>query len=432
VFIADGNVPERIPPACHVPSKSARYSLRALNFFMADMQAGVGPFLGVFLLAHGWESARIGAVMTLGAITGVMLTTPAGAWVDASRHKRWLVVVPGICVVLASGVLLLSQRLWPVALSQMATSIAGAVIAPAVTGITLGMFRQSGFNRQLGVNQAYNHAGNAVGAGLSGLLGWRFGLPAVFWLAAAFAFVSVIAVFRIPAAAIDDRAARGLRDECGQTATPSGWTVLLSCKPLLILALALALFHLGNAGMLPLYGMAVVSAKQGDPALLVGTTILVAQATMICTALLAMRMAQKHGYWIVLLISFISLPIRGLTAACLIRNWGVLPVQVLDGVGAGLQSVAVPGLVARILNGTGRINIGQGALMTAQGAGAALSPAIGGWLAERYGYPTAFIALGALAAGSVIIWVLCARVIRMTDARGAVPRAAANSMSESS
>jgi hypothetical protein len=27
------------------------------------------------------------------------------------------------------------------------------------------------------------------------------------------------------------------------------------------------------------------------------------------------------------------------------------PVQVLDGIGAGLQSVAVPGLVARILNG---------------------------------------------------------------------------------
>jgi hypothetical protein len=30
--------------------------LEALNFFMADMQAGIGPFLGVFLLAHGWRS----------------------------------------------------------------------------------------------------------------------------------------------------------------------------------------------------------------------------------------------------------------------------------------------------------------------------------------------------------------------------------------
>ena len=65
-----------------------------------------------------------------------------------------------------------------------------------------------------------------------------------------------------------------------------------------------------------------------------------------------------------LLISFIALPVRGLVAAHLITYWGVYPVQMLDGVGAGLQSVAVPGLVARILNGTGRVNVGQGAVMT--------------------------------------------------------------------
>ena len=56
----------------------------------------------------------------------------------------------------------------------------------------------------------------------------------------------------------------------------------------------------------------------------------------------------------------------------------------LDGVGAGLQSVAVPGLVARILNGTGRVNVGQGAVMTVQGLGASLSPAIGGWMAQAW------------------------------------------------
>jgi hypothetical protein len=39
-----------------------------------------------------------------------------------------------------------------------------------------------------------------------------------------------------------------------------------------------------------------------------------------------------------------------------------------------MLSVAVPGLVARLLDGTGRINVGQGAVMTAQGIGASLSP----------------------------------------------------------
>jgi predicted MFS family arabinose efflux permease len=317
---------------------------------------------------------------------------------------------------MASALILLSQRFWPVVASQIATAIAGAAIAPAVTGITLGMFHQSGFNRQLGINQAYNHAGNAVGAGLSGVLGWLYGLTAVFWLAVAFAVASVICVLRIPAADIDDREARGLGEGSPQGARPSGWSILLSCRALMVLAAALALFHLGNAAMLPLYGMAVTEAKQGDPAALVGATILVAQGTMILAALLAMRMAEERGYWLVLLLSFAALPVRGLVAACLIHSWGVVPVQILDGVGAGLQSVAVPGLAARVLNGTGRINVGQGALMTVQGAGAALSPAIGGWLAERYGYPSAFVVLGALAVGSVVIWLACAHTIRTAGA----------------
>src|SRR6202012_1998417 len=111
----------------------------------------------------------------------------------------------------------------------------------------------------------------------------------------------------------------------------------------------------------------------------------------------ALRIAKRRGYWGIMLISFIALPGRGLVAAYLLTRWGVFPDQILDGGGPGLQSVAVPGLVARILAGTGRINIGQGAVMTAQGLGASLSPAIGGWLAQSIGYPSTFLLLGALA-----------------------------------
>jgi predicted MFS family arabinose efflux permease len=211
---------------------------------MADMQAGVGPFLGVFLLAHGWQSGGIGSVMTIGGIAGVLMTTPAGAWVDSSQQKPQLVAICGVCTVFASAVILLSQAFWPVALSQVATAIAGAAIGPAVAGITLGMFQQSGFNRQNGVNQAYNHAGNAVGAGLSGLLGWKFGLPAVFCLAVLFAIASIASVLSVPRSSIDDRVARGLRSQGKSQEEVRGLSVLLQCKPLLVLAACLALFHL--------------------------------------------------------------------------------------------------------------------------------------------------------------------------------------------
>lgn len=42
------------------PTSKAIWPLEPLNFFTADMQAGIGHFLGVFLLAHGRESGLIG------------------------------------------------------------------------------------------------------------------------------------------------------------------------------------------------------------------------------------------------------------------------------------------------------------------------------------------------------------------------------------
>jgi predicted MFS family arabinose efflux permease len=385
----------------------AIWPLLALNFFMADMQAGVGPFIGVFLLAHGWASGPIGSVMTLGGITGMLITTPAGVMIDATRRKKFYVIIPGICTVVASGIILLSQNFWLVAVSQVATALSGAAIVPAVTGITLGIVHQVGFNRQNGHNQVSNHAGNLVGAALSGFLGWHFGLPAVFWLAAAFGVLTIVSVLMIPSGAIDDDEARGLskgekEDEKSEIA---GFKALFRNKTLLILAAALACFHLGNGAMLPLYGLAVASTKQVDPSQLVATAIIVAQSVMIVVSLIATHIGEREGYWRLLLISFAALPIRGLVAAFMINRSGVYPVEILDGIAAGLQTVVVPGLVARLLHRSGRVNAGQGAVMTIQGVGGALSPLIGGWLAQEIGYSATFMILGGFALGSVALWL---------------------------
>jgi hypothetical protein len=63
---------------------------------MADMQAGIGPFLGVFLLAHGWQSGLIGSVMTIGGVAGMLMTAPAGALVVKSLPRPHHVVLAEI------------------------------------------------------------------------------------------------------------------------------------------------------------------------------------------------------------------------------------------------------------------------------------------------------------------------------------------------
>lgn len=391
-------------------------ALEALNFFMADVQAGIGPFLGVFLQARGWGTDMIGIVMSMGGIAGMLATSPAGALVDGTRHKRALIVIAGVMTVLASGLLWVSHDYRMVVASQVVTAITGAAIGPAMAGITLGVARQSGFDRQFGRNQVANHAGNVVAAVLSGWLGWRYGFGAVFALSAAFGVLAIVAVMMIRSDAIDHQVARGLASAESHPGRAdghvSGLRILLQCRPLLVLAAALALFHLGNAAMLPLYGLAIVAAHQGDPSALTAQTIVIAQAVMVVAAMLANRLIRRYGYWRVILLTFLALPVRGLIAASLIQAWGVGPVQALDGIGAGLQSVAVPALVVRLLHGTGHVNAGQGVVMTVQAAGAALSPALGGLLAQHFGYPTAFMALGAISTGSLALWLYCGAGLR--------------------
>ncbi len=418
-------------PTTSGPGRGTLWALQLLNFFMADLQAGVGPFLGIFLLSKGWKSGPIGSVMTLGGVAGMLMTAPAGALIDSTTHKRRYVILPGICTIIASALILVSQEFWVVSISQVATAVAGAAIGPAIVGITLGLVRQQGFNRQNGYNQAFNHAGNVAGAALSGYLGMRWGMPAIFGLSALFGLLSIISVLFIPAKAIDDKAARGLSQKEGNDEKASGFKTLLGCKSLLILAAALACFHLGNGALLPLYGMAASTKIHSDPSMFVAMTVIIAQVVMIGASLAAVWLAEKRGYWLVMLISFLALPLRGFIAAHMIGHTGIYPVQILDGIGAGLQSVAVPALVAHILNGTGRINVGQGAVMTVQGLGAALSPAIGGWMAQGIGYSHAFLILGTFAFGSILLWTLFSKGLKADcNHKGNEPSCAAASNPE--
>lgn len=106
-------------------------------------------------------------------------------------------------------------------------------------------------------------------------------------------------------------------------------------------------------------------------------------------------MIPSHGYWWVLLVPYLALPVRSAIAALLINGAGVWPVQILDGIGADRAAAA-------------RHRARQcraAAVATAQGVGAALSPVLGGVLAQHFGYASAFVVLGAVSLGSLALWL---------------------------
>lgn len=114
--------------------RRATRALQALDVFMADMQAGIGPFLGVFPQQRGGAAGPIGSVMAAGGGAGMAMTVPAGAFIDHTEKKRLVVIVTSTCTMLASFPILLSQAGWVVTVRRVATAIAGAAIGPAVAG----------------------------------------------------------------------------------------------------------------------------------------------------------------------------------------------------------------------------------------------------------------------------------------------------------
>src|ERR1700677_1384971 len=76
------------------PSSTSLWALDGLNFFLADVRDGMGPFLGTFLREHHhWDAGRVGIALAASQIGTVLAQTPLGALVDRIRWKR-LAVAP--------------------------------------------------------------------------------------------------------------------------------------------------------------------------------------------------------------------------------------------------------------------------------------------------------------------------------------------------
>lgn len=382
-------------------ARRAGRALDAANFFLADVRDGLGPYLAVYLLTEQhWDEARIGLVMSVATVAGIVAQTPAGALVDATRAKRLVMVMAAIMVTLASLSLPLFPSFLPVAISQGIAQAAGVIFPPAIAAVSLGIFGHRAFTRRIGRNETFNHAGNAVAAALAGVSAYWFGPTVVFYLLAAMAVASLFSILAIPERAINHDLARGLdgANEADQRDQPSGLTVLLTCRPLLVFAICTALFHLANAAMLPLVGQKLALQDKNLGTSLMSACIVAAQLVMVPFAMLVGARADRWGHKRFFLAALLILPIRGALYTLSDNPFWLVGVQLLDGVGAGIFGAIFPVIVADLMRNTGRFNVAQGAVITAQSIGAALSTTLAGFVVVGAGYSAAFITLGGVAA----------------------------------
>jgi MFS family permease len=382
----------------------ASRALDAANFFLADVRDALGPYLAVYLLTEReWDAASIGLVMSISTIAGILAQTPSGALVDATKAKRGVMVAAAVLVTAASLVVPWLSSFWPVAVSQATAHAAGVVFGPALAAVTLGIFGHGAFTKRIGRNEGFNHAGNAFAAATAGALAYFWGPQVVFYLLASMAIASSVSILAIPKQSIDHNLARGLDDAKSHDAKatgddrPTGLTVLLTCRPLLIFAGCAIMFHFANAAMLPLVGQKLALQDKNLGTSLMSACIVAAQIVMVPMAMLVGAKADAWGRKPLFLIALSVLTVRGCLYPLSDNPYWLVGVQLLDGVGAGIYGAVFPVIVADLMRGTGRFNVAQGAIITAQGIGAALSTTLAGIVVVQAGYSAAFLTLAGVA-----------------------------------
>jgi MFS family permease len=394
-----------------VYAQHAQRPLDALNFFLADVRDGLGPYLAIYLLTEQkWNEASIGVVMSIAALAGIVAQTPAGALIDTSKAKRGLVIAAAILVTTASLLLPVFPQFWLVGATQAVAGASGAVFAPAIAAITLGMVGPKGFAARIGRNEAFNHAGNATAALLAGGAAYFYGPVVVFWLLAGMAAASILASVSLPANAVDDQVARGLGKLDGAPegkVKPSGFYVLLTCRPLMIFAAATVLFHFSNAAMLPLVGQKLALTNPAIGTTLMSACIVAAQLVMVPVAMVVGRQADLWGRKPIFTVALAVLTFRGVMYPLFDHPTWLVGVQLLDGIGAGIYGAIFPLVVADLTRGTGHFNVSQGAIATAAGIGGALSTAFAGTIVVAAGYSAAFCFLAAIAGLGLVLFCIC-------------------------
>ncbi len=391
-----------------LPPRRAERALDLLNFVLADVRYGLGPYGIIYLISiQGWTEAGIALAFSFGSIAGLVSQTPIGAMVDRVRAKRALAVGALLLVAAASLSVPFAPGFWPVAAAGVAGALANSTLGTVVAAISLGVVGPEGFARRAARNEAFFHGGSAFVNLAVMALAPVLGIMVVFWLLASAALLSVMAVLAVPARAIDHDTARGLRaDESGRTRNKSLRLTLLENCGLLAFALCGAFFHMANASMLALVMQRAARTDPENAVVLAAAAMITAQAAMIATAALAGMRADRWGRRPFFLTAFAALALRGVFYTISDDPLWTVAVQLLDGVGVGVFGALFPVVIADLTRGSGHFNAAQGAVGTIHGIGGLIGGPISAAWVVWAGYDAAFLFLAAIAAGGGLAFLL--------------------------
>jgi len=390
------------------PSSTNLSGLDGINFFVAGMQAGFGPFVAVLLADEKWTQQNIGYVLSVSGVAGLLSQLPGGELLDASRSKRFLVAFGAIVVAVSALVIALWPILPVVFAALLSQGLTGSFLGPAIAAISLGLVGQPALAERLGRNQRFASTGALIVTGLMGAIGYFFSYRAIFFVSAALVLPLLLAIARVRSADIHFGRSCGQPDHHAPTPPPRTSRLSL-CKNsgLLTFAGCLFLFQFANASVLPLAAERLAYRSGSGASFIVSALMILPQIVVALSAPRVGQLAQSWGRRPLLLIGFSALALRALLFAVITNSDFLIGIQLLDGVSGSVLGVLTALIIADLTNGTGRFNLAQGFVGTLSGIGATLSTTFFGLIFGSFGSAIGFLSIAGVATSTVFLaWLL--------------------------
>ena len=368
-----------------------------LNFFVANVQTGFGPFIAAYLASQAWTQGQIGLALSIGTLTTMVVQVPAGAVVDAVRDKRRLAALAVAAIACAALVLAAFPDRLPVWIAEVLHGVASCLLGPVIAVLSMGVAQLHGsaFGERLGRNARFASIGSGIAAGLMGAVGYWVSERSVFVLAALLVVPAFLAL-------------RLIRDQAVEAAAKPAElplrTVLTDPRLLLFAACCFG-FHLSNAAMFPLAAVEVTRRAGAVGELVIAACLIVPQCLVAAVSPAVGRAAERWGRRPVLLCGFAAVPLRGGLFALTGQPEAVVAIQALDGVSGAMFGVLLPLVVADITRGSGRFNVSMGAIGLAIAGAAAASNEVTGLVTDTSGPRVAFATLAVIGiVAFVLLW----------------------------
>ncbi len=381
-------------------SPRSQRGLDLLNFFVADVQTGFGPFIAIYLTTRHWTELEIGAVLSLGTIVAMASQLPAGALVDAMPSKRLAALLAILAITVSALLFIFAPTQAGISLAEILHGFASCMLTPAIAAISITLVGTAALGERLGRNCRFQSLGAGIAAGVMGAAGYYIAPGSVFWLTAALCAPALFVLSRIERRRMPSsiRAhSRGTWPELAALATDRRLLAFMAC---------VVMFQVADSAMLPFVGTEIAGRAGNVADAVIAACLVGPQAVVALISPWIGRTAQIRRR-LILLIGFGAEPLRGLLLALTSAPTPVVMIQALNGVSAAVVGVTLPLIAADIARERGHFNLTMGAIGLATGLGATVSNSLAGAVANADGSSAAFLVLAAAGLiATVMVWLL--------------------------